>query len=74
MKIGDYVVVTVEYPKGAENRVFGNMGKIIDIENSDFCVHDGECEFWYSENELRPATDEEIRLKLDWFFDRYTRR
>ena len=63
MKIGDVVIVTVEYPLGADSYKTKDKCGIIKRITYDGLVelNDG---FLYLDTELRPATETEIRTFL----------
>ena len=71
MKIGDIVTIKVDYPYGVEERwkVKDETGVIIDFQEDpeEWCVATGNPEsdgWWFTEDELRQATDEEIKARL----------
>lgn len=72
MTIGSIVTILVDYPCGVEedkrNYVNGETGIIIDYcgSHNDYAVkfHPQSFPWWFSENELRLATNEEIAGKL----------
>lgn len=71
-KVDDIVVVTVDSPAGVEVDVKGDIGIITEVTEiqgeKEYLVHttfsSHEYGFVYVENEIRLATDEEVRKKL----------
>lgn len=73
MMIGTIVTILVKYPCGADeiarNYVRNEVGVITDFneETSDYAVsihHHERYPWWFSKNEIRLATNEEIAGKL----------
>ena len=66
MKVGDIVTITVQYPYLVINEnVFGEVGIIADIENGYLEVKtDSRDGYWYTKDEIRLATETEIKEKL----------
>ena len=74
MKIGSIVTILVDYPYGVEeesqNYVKGMTGVVVERDEEEenlFAVriYPGEwLQWWFSEDEMRPATNEEIAEKL----------
>lgn len=64
---GDIVVVTVEHPDGVKTVTKGDMGIIIDKEDTfemDYTVHTWSSDYVYGEDQIRLATQEEKNRKL----------
>lgn len=73
MMIGDIVTILVDYPCGADkiarNYVKNEVGVITDLneETSDYAVsilHHERYPWWFSKDEIRLATKEQIAGKL----------
>ena len=67
--IDDVVVVTAEKPAGCDNEnTCGDIGMIVDVCTDDkepyYQVHTGNSEFYYSADELRPATAEDMKKMI----------
>ena len=61
-KLKDVVKVMVEGPAGTtDTRTKGNIEVVCAIEDGDYFLSDG---YWYSPEEIRLATGEEIVSKL----------
>lgn len=73
-KVNDIVTVLVENPSGVDRKTKGTVGIVTEIyrairngkEEIDFCVKESKWgyEFYYAANELRLATETEIREKV----------
>ena len=71
MKIGDIVTIVVDYPAviGEAEKVKGETGVIADCDSEYnlWMVETGKPEtsgWWFTEDEFRPATAEEIEARL----------
>lgn len=61
MNIGDIVFVKCQYPVGSDEKVFGNVGVITAINHDDYQI---DCGYWFSEEEIRLATESEIKREF----------
>ena len=66
MKVGDLVTIICKYPSGTHHNVKGYVGIITDVGlSNNYLVRLVNGNVWaFSSDEIRPATDKEIRSAL----------
>lgn len=67
--VGDIVTIIANNPRGVKARVNGETGVIVEFDErcEMSCVATGNPEsnsWWFTDDEFRPATDEEIKARL----------
>lgn len=60
--IGDIVFVTAKTPDGSTHITYGDVGVVTKIyRDGDYEVHTKSSDYWYGEQQIRLATEDEIK-------------